>query len=176
MTRTRATTPSGENLYERMIPSCLIGFSTSAAAPSINTITISPLQVFTRLTISSLGLYIGIAAGNVRLSLYYDNGDLPDGGTLITETPADTPAGAGKFEINLPAPIQLNTGLYWMACNFDNAAIRVGVNANQVGQNGTLIARQVSPYVFGAFPDPCPVTAATPANFPLIYAIVSGVP
>lgn len=174
--RMRASSPAGVNLYARYLYALLPRHDYGLANPT-SLIYLTPVQVPFRLTIDRLCTVIGtVAAGNVRFAIYVDNGDLPDGGALLAET-ASTPAIVRKFEVALPALLQLNPGLYWFASQNDNAANEAHGHERDMGRAGTLNVRIVV-QAYGAFPNPCPVTAASPdvRDNPWMFARVASVP
>lgn len=134
----------------------------------------TPLQLYTTMTISKIGCTVTVFAGNVRFGIYADNGDVPDGGALLSETASVAPAANAKFEIALPANLQLIGGLYWLAVQASNAALALRTNG-ATGPNGTLSDHTVLS-AYGAFPDPAPVTTIPLGGLPTLYVMVASIP
>lgn len=137
--------------------------------PAAGTIGLTPIQIPFTLTIDRLMLVWTVAAGNCRMGLYNDNGDLPDGGALVVET-GIVPIVAGKTEGAI-ASTQLQPGLYWLGLQADIAAVLGGATFTRAsgswGALGTLFGRQYLVGAgFGVFANPCPATAVltTPPN------------
>jgi len=131
---------------------------------------LTPVQFFAPCTITRLGLYVAAGTPNVRLGIYADNGDTPDGGALLAECGPAAPAAVGKFEIALGTPLSIAPGLYWFAYLHDGN-ITVHIPTERQSDLGTLVSRGVV-QAFGAFPNPCPVTP-TWTDSGLMYALVT---
>jgi len=116
---------------------------------------------------------VNVGAGNVRMGIYADNGNTPDGGALLSETAAGAPVAMGKFEIALPANLQLQRGLYWLVINNNNAALELCQAVAPQQSGGTLFGRRAAT-AFGAMPNPCPASAANVAA--VMYCMVVSVP
>jgi len=174
-TKTTAVSPgAGGRQYARFIHT--LWMCSNIYFPAINTLSLVPIQIPFRLTINRLGTVVNTNAGNLRMGIYTDNGGLPDGGALLTECGPAAVANIGKFEIALPAPYQLQRGLYWIAQVNDDAAYRLLGSDLYQQQNGTINGRSVA-HPFGALPNPCPVTAVTgAAGCPINFCLVSSVP
>lgn len=116
---------------------------------------LTPIQVINRATIDRLGVIVRTAAGNHRLALYEDNGDLPDGGARVVQT-ASVAAVVNRQEIAI-ADTELAPGLYWLAHQNDGAGLWIEGPNVMFYTGGTLQGRRLN-MAYGAFPDPCPVT------------------
>lgn len=120
-----------------------------------------PLQIIRHVILEQIGIPIVTAAGNCRMALYTDNGDQPDGGDLLVET-GSLALAVGKVESAIS--LELSEGLYWLAVNFDAAAVAGGqyIRPHTAWlQLGTLTGRTFNNGAgYGAFDNPCPVTAA----------------
>jgi len=180
MPRTRASAGGGGQLtYLNCLKGSIFTSDTNytIGAADINWLSLLPFQAYRTITVSGMALAIlgGAPAGNVRMGIYRDNGDQPDGGVLLGETGVGAPAAVGKFELALNAPVQLQQGLYWMAVLFSAVGLQCQAHSQREGRGGTLYARMVA-HGFGALPNPCPVTAVWTVNETFTYLLVTSVP
>lgn len=105
-------------------------------------------------TATAIVLYIATAAGNIRAAIYNNTGaDLPD--NLLVES-ASVAAVTGWNTLDI-TDTYLPAGEYWIGLQFsDDACIRRVENV--VGTNPSWI--EITPHVYGAFPDPYGVPSA----------------
>ena len=108
--------------------------------------------------IQSLTLFVGTAAGNVRVAVYAADGTGGAPDTLLGES-ASVAAVEGWQTIPLVAPVPVSAGDgFWLACNFDDGgcATRLGAIDSAVGH---IVAQ-----AYGAMPDPFPLGGSAPGN------------
>lgn len=133
-----------------------------------------PIQVSFTLTIDRLAVIIRTAVGNIRLCLYEDNGDVPDGGSLVRQS-ASVAAAADKQEVTI-ADAQLTPGLYWGGIQSDSTTAKAYFYISAMAQGGTLLGRLFDVAGgYGAVPDPCPVTSTT-NTAPVMFLRVASTP
>jgi hypothetical protein len=64
----------------------------------------------------------GTVAGNVKVGIYADNGDTPQGGALLASSDSVAKSGTDRIQIvPFTTPIQLEAGTYWIAYISDEA-------------------------------------------------------
>lgn len=147
-----------------------------AAAVSTGIVSLTPIQIPFGMTLDRLGfICVNVAAGNSRLGIYYDNGDLPDGGALIVETASVAVVVNQKNELII-ADTSVPPGLYWLASQFDNVACNYYPHLADQCRGGTLQTRRYN-QAYGAFTDPCPATILLSGDFsPWQFTRVASVP
>lgn len=143
-------------------------------AVTVGRVTVAPIELPLRVTLDRLCYVCGIAAGNVRLGIYADNAGLPDGGALLADT--GSLAAVLNNDGKAIANIQLGPGLIWVAFQNDGA-LSAFVYQPFSPQGGTLTVRTFA-QAYGAFPDPCPVTAEIVfvSESPYLFVRVASVP
>jgi len=172
--RTRASSPGTQTHYARMIWDLLSQVSASATVRGPDLLYLVPFQISVRMTIDRAACTVWtVAAGNIRMGIYRDNGGLPDGGALLAEGGPQAAVASSKNEVVTPT-IQLEPGLYWLALLNDDALCNFVCTERNTGTGGTLTARSVAA-AFGALPNPCPVTAEE-WYAPVGYVRVASVP
>jgi len=155
MPRTWGYPAGGEKNYAFYVSTTLPMFG-FVANPADN-VKLCPLAIPWTMTVDRICLPIRNSAGNIRCAIYRDNGGLPDGGALIVES-ASVAVAVNKLEVTI-ADTLLTPGLYWLAYN--NSSDLVSVQTiGAIGVGGVLTTRSYA-LAFGAFTDPCPVTAAS---------------
>jgi hypothetical protein len=114
-------------------------------------------------TISSLGLNVYTAAGNIEMAIYSDLSGAPD--TLLGYS-ASTPCVTGWNDLPLITPVDVTSGtLYWLCLQHDSSiyTYRLSSGGQQLYQSQT----------YGAFPDPVSGTLSSNAithNMRITYA------
>jgi len=99
-----------------------------------------------------LGLFSDNAGTNARMALYLDNGAAP--ASLVAQVAAQAVV-AGRNEIRLASPVQLNAGTYWLMADFDGGT--------QVRRNATNVA-QIFVNVAATAPLPATTAGSTSLN------------
>lgn len=101
-----------------------VGAGSGGAATTIsaNSVAASPIFVPEDTTADRLTLYIntGTATALWRLGLYADNGDMYPGALVVDGGTIDA-ATSGAKEITLGAPVDVPTGVYWVAGKVETA-------------------------------------------------------
>jgi len=105
---------------------------------------------------------VRVAAGNMRLGIYADNGNTPVGGALLAQS-AST-AVVGGFNILIVTGVSIVTGTkYWVAYQLSsNSCISDYINGG---------AQFYAAYAYGVFPETFPAATLTPytKNVGIIY-------
>ena len=128
-----------------------------------------PINIPVSFTVDRLLYLVNVQAGNVRLGLYADNGDAPDGGALIVETASLAMGVGGNKDEKVVAATMCAAGEYWLAIQGDNAGGSMWQGRITISCGGTLFTRQYDlAGGYGAFTNPCPVTAAYPSESPIM--------
>ena len=122
--------------------------------PGVNVVRLTPIQIPYDMTVDRI-VYCTTVAGNVRVGIYADNGNQPDGGALLVES-VSLPATANKSEYTI-ANTALTKGLYWLALNNDAAGLNFNTPFSRIAPGGTLFHRSYN-LVYAAFTNPCPAT------------------
>lgn len=117
-----------------------------------------PIEIGETVTIDALVIPVSNNVGNVRMCLYRDNGNVPDGGALIVETASVAPVGGNRKSEVAIANTQLIPGMYWFGFQCDNGALTLLRMGDLVNTSGTVEGKSYA-LVYGAFTDPCPATA-----------------
>lgn len=173
--RTRASSPGGTHAHYARYLDEVFAYSTNGVPLPADRMQLVPVQVEHTATLDRLCLLTQVVFGNVRMAIYQDNGDAPDGGALIVETASIALVADTKNELPI-ALTQLQPGLYWFALNSDNSANAALNHETREARGGTLIPRNAA-QAYGAFPNPCPVTASgNPEERPWMFARVASSP
>lgn len=162
---------AGSTVFTRYITST--GFngvygSGNSGPISLASVRTIPLYVPFTCTIDCLGYGVGtVASGNIRLGLYglgaLGYPDLPDAGNLLVETASLAQPGTVRIHLCTVDDTRLTPGIYFVALQTDDAAataIFIPV-LMQLHHNvdGLVSIHRMFDLAYGAFPDPCPVTA-----------------
>jgi len=141
----------------------------------INRIYYTPMQICHAMTIDRLIYVAQVAAGNARMAVYEDGGNLPDGGALVVES-GSVAAVVGKNELTID-DTQLLPSLYWVALQNDavTGTVTYRTPCAKVAV-GTLFGHYLDGTAYGAFVDPCPVTSSPIAAVPSVGVRVASVP
>jgi len=136
--KTRASSLGGFPFYASEIW-CYVTPSrrTRACAVGVGDAFYAPLAIPHTLTVDALGfVHNAVAAGNIRLALYADNGFTIAGAQLLTQT-ADTPPNGvnRRQEVLLPASYRLNQGLYWIVLQIGGINDTFYVNTEETPYN-----------------------------------------
>ena len=146
--------------YERYKQSLFFG--ASALNTSTGGIYLCPLIVEHPITIDRIVCGVENAVGDIRLGIYDSDGDAPDTEALLAESAAVLAVANEKNELAIvPATLDLDPDTYWLVFAQSNDALNpAGLSGAlaHVIHGGTLFARGYL-QAFGAFADPCPVTA-----------------
>ena len=118
-------------------------------------------------SIESLSLYVGNAAGNVRLGIYDDTGPNGGPGAKKAET-NDVPATAGWMTVPVITPVVLPAGTYWLAYAVSDG----GLSTKKAGDGTGNLATMQQPYG-GPLPDPFSTTPNTDTDHWSLYATLT---
>ena len=135
-----------------------------------------PVPIFGPCTLKKIGFVLWDlgTGGNVILGAYADNGDKPDGGAVLAETP-NTVLSLPNLRVHEIAvtDVVLDSGVIWVAFEPSSNSPSVMV-WDQETQGGTLGSRYYDRAGgYGALTNPCPVTAAA-AFPPIMHIIITG--
>ncbi len=140
------------------------------------------LAITRALTIDRLGLWVSVAAaGNARLGIYNDNGNVYPGSLLLDAGAVDVSA-IGKKEAIIDQA--LTKGLYWLAiiCSAEITVYKGQWAHSPLGRSNTTLKAVYSHYYktgvgYGALPDPCPsgagLTTSADAAYSSVFARLS---
>jgi len=102
----------------------------------------------------------GVAAGNVRVGLFKDNGNTPVGGALIVESASTAKSGTNrKQEISIAETI-LTKSIVWVFVYSDEATTQVVCGSKLASLEGTLQPCYFN-QAYGALPAVCPALAGS---------------
>lgn len=162
--------------YNRMIWGVLSLGDLIAAGSSARFIYLQPIIIEYLLSIDRIGWMNGAAAGSVKVGIYQDNGDTPDGGALIVGSVAVACAGNIQKQEQTIATTQLTPGLYWLVL-LPQGVTNVNCFAGDtcMGAGGTLSQYYLN-IASDNLPDPCPTGLTAAGNLPILYARVASVP
>lgn len=130
------------------------------AIANIGRVYLVPIVVLQKINFDRLCYMCTTTNGNVRMGIYRDGGNTPNGGALIVES-ASTAMGAILKPLELTVTeATISRGLYWLGFESDVATAvlrRFDQNYSQVGTLQTYYYDRGGGY--GAFTDPCPAVA-----------------
>lgn len=116
--------------------------SSTNLIPTLNELRAYPFPVYRPLQLGALFIQVTVAGSAdsvVRMGVYADDGTgLP--GALLMELGTISTAAPGVLTLNVPAPILLSTGLYWVAGVTQGTTAATLVTVVNVGQNQALWA------------------------------------
>ncbi len=163
---------SGATAPERWYTAPTTGTALTTGAPSANTIRAIPFVVEENITIDRIAVNVTtLLAGNVRLGIYNDNGNLFPG-TRLLDAGASSTATTGVKAITINQT--LTPGLYWLVSVGSSApTIRCFAVASMIpimGYDNTL-GTAPGLYYTNAF-----TYAALPATFPATATVGTAVP
>ncbi len=135
------------------------------------------LTIARALTIDRLGLYVSVAAaGNARLGIYNDNGNVYPGSLLLDAGAVDISTTGIKEAIINQA---LTKGLYWLAiiCSVAPTVYKGAMAFSPLGRSNTTLKAIYSHYYksavgYGALPDLFPAGAGLTTHVTAAYSTV----
>lgn len=140
----------------------------------------APIQVPCSVTIDRIGFFTsGVAAGNVRLSLYHVGSfglpDLPDAGALVVESASVALGGlANRVYLGTVANTALTPGLYFGAIQGDT--VGDGYRGSGNLYNNVSFTRTYDLGGYGPFTNPCPATVTRDWYTPFFMLRVTSTP
>lgn len=145
---------------------CIFSPGNSARGYTTGEAWLWPIQVPYDVTIDRIGCVADCDTVNIRMGIYPDNGDTPQGSALTVESGSVAIAGWGKEELTV-ADTVIVAGLNWVVFTLDGTA-KAFYFVMDTYQNNPTIRGKKFDHVYGAFPATCPAvanTTQTPINF-----------
>jgi len=166
-----------ENLHARHIWGLLQTRRTSVVTATAQTLYLIPIDIPVRLTIDKIGwVNSTVTTGNLKVGIYPDNGDTPDGSALTVVSASIAAAGNTQKQEGTIADTQLTPGLYWLALlplAGANFSLKGG---EQPTEDGGTIQPKSKAIASDTMPATCPTGLSDGYGKPLMFIRVKSVP